>query len=188
MSHAAPGHPTDPYMLGRSQDAESREGDPYAVGHGSESTATGHGSGGPAPKRIVVGYGFWIFLISDIIMFSAFFAAFAVLRGATDGGPTGRELFDIPFVAVETGLLLASSFACGMAGIALAERNALLFQVTMAVTFLFGAGFLAMESTSSATWCRSAPVRRARPSCRPSSPWSAATACTSSPAACGSSP
>ncbi len=145
MSHAAPGHPTDPYMLGRSQDAESREGDPYAVGHGSESTATGHGSGGPAPKRIVVGYGFWIFLISDIIMFSAFFAAFAVLRGATDGGPTGRELFDIPFVAVETGLLLASSFACGMAGIALAERNALLFQVTMAVTFLFGAAFLAME-------------------------------------------
>ena len=40
---------------------------------------TGHGAGGPAPKRIVVGYGFWIFLLSDVIMFSAFFAAYAVL-------------------------------------------------------------------------------------------------------------
>ncbi|KAB0682989.1 cytochrome o ubiquinol oxidase subunit III [Aureimonas leprariae] len=132
-------------MLGHGRGETSREGDPYNVGHGAESDAPGHGAGGPAPKRIVVGYGFWIFLLSDIIMFSAFFAAFAVLRGETAGGPSGRELFDLPFVAVETTLLLVSSFFCGMAGIAIAQRNMLWFQAMMAVTFVFGAGFLVME-------------------------------------------
>ena len=51
--------------------------------------------GGSASKRIVVGYGFWIFLLSDIIMFSAFFATYAVLEGATAGGPDGHALFDL---------------------------------------------------------------------------------------------
>jgi len=46
---------------------------------------------GPASKRIVTGYGFWIFLLSDIVMFSCFFAAYAVLSGQTAGGPTGRN-------------------------------------------------------------------------------------------------
>ena len=58
--------------------------------------ATGHGEGGPASKRVIVGYGFWIFLLCDIVMFSAFFAAYAVLADGTAGGPTGRELFDFP--------------------------------------------------------------------------------------------
>jgi len=49
---------------------------------------------GPAPKRIVVAYGFWIFLLSDIVMFSALFAAYAMLAHATAGGPTGAELFN----------------------------------------------------------------------------------------------
>ena len=49
---------------------------------------------GPAPKRIVVAYGFWIFLLSDIVMFSALFAAYAVLVHATAGGPTGAQLFN----------------------------------------------------------------------------------------------
>ena len=46
---------------------------------------------GPAPKRIVVAYGFWIFLLSDIVMFSALFAGYAVLVRATAGGPTGAD-------------------------------------------------------------------------------------------------
>jgi len=50
---------------------------------------------GLVSKRIIVGYGFWIFLLSDIIMFSAFFATYAVLVGQTAGGPSGRELFDL---------------------------------------------------------------------------------------------
>ena len=65
---------------------------------------------GPASKRIVTGYGFWIFLLSDIIMFSCFFAAYAVLVGQTAGGPHGSQLFDLRSVAAETGCLLLSSF------------------------------------------------------------------------------
>ena len=57
----------------------------------STELARGRGGGGPAPKRIVVAYGFWIFILSDMIMFSALFAAYAVLSGNTAGGPTGAR-------------------------------------------------------------------------------------------------
>ena len=70
---------------------------------------------GPASKRIMTGYGFWIFLLSDIVMFSCFFAAYAVLLGQTAGGPKGSELFDLRSVAAETAFLLLSSFTCGLA-------------------------------------------------------------------------
>jgi len=60
---------------------------------------------GPAPKRIVVAYGFWVFLLSDIIMFSALFAAYAVLVHATAGGPTGSQLFNQVSVPAETAFL-----------------------------------------------------------------------------------
>ncbi|WP_407176080.1 cytochrome (ubi)quinol oxidase subunit III [Bradyrhizobium sp. STM 3562] len=101
---------------------------------------------GPAPKRIVTAYGFWIFLLSDIVMFSCFFAAYAVLLGQTAGGPTGAELFDLRSVAAETAFLLISSFVCGLAMIAADVRNAFWFQAGMAVTCLFGLGFLALEA------------------------------------------
>ena len=104
-----------------------------------------HGEGGPASTRIVVGYGFWIFLLSDIIMFSAFFAAYAVLAKQTAGGSTGRELFDLQNVGIETACLLLSSFACGMATVAAAAKRLLLFHVAMAVTFVLGATFLGLE-------------------------------------------
>ena len=117
----------------------------HGQGHEANPDATGHGQGGQASKRIIVGYGFWIFLLSDIIMFSAFFAAYAVLGGATAGGPTGRQLFDLRNVGIETGLLLASSFACGIASIGASERNSTMFQLAMAVTFLLGAGFIFLE-------------------------------------------
>jgi cytochrome o ubiquinol oxidase subunit III len=100
---------------------------------------------GPAPKRIVTAYGFWIFILSDMIMFAAFFATYAVLFGQTAGGPTGHELFDLRNVAIETALLLASSFTCGLAGIAADTRNARGFQSAMAVTCAFGLGFLFLE-------------------------------------------
>ena len=100
---------------------------------------------GPAPKRIITGYGFWIFLLSDMVMFSCFFAAYAVLSGETAGGPTGAELFNLRNVAIETAFLLLSSFACGMASIAAEVRNHLWFQIAMAVTCILGLGFLAIE-------------------------------------------
>src|ERR1700692_1908208 len=58
---------------------------------------------GPAAKRVVAGYGFWVFLLSDIIMFAAIFAAYAVLNHANAGGPRGLELFNQRSVAIETG-------------------------------------------------------------------------------------
>jgi cytochrome o ubiquinol oxidase subunit 3 len=100
---------------------------------------------GPAPKRIVTGYGFWIFILSDMIMFSALFATYAVLLGQTAGGPSGRDLFDLRNVAIQTGFLLASSFTCGMASIAADVRNKPWFQAAMAVTCVFGLAFLTME-------------------------------------------
>ena len=124
-------------------------GDPYHLGHAGgghgESRATGRGTGGPAPKRIVVAYGFWIFILSDIVMFAAFFAAYAVLAGGTADGPKGAELFDLDNVAFETALLLLSSFSCGMAALALGARRMLPFQTAMLVTFILGAGFVALE-------------------------------------------
>jgi len=116
-------------------------------GHALSPTpaAKGHGTGGPASKRVVVGYGFWIFLLSDIIMFSAFFASYAVLADATAGGPSARQLFDRGNVAAETACLLLSSFTCGFASLALDRRNQLWTQCMLLVTGLLGAAFLVLE-------------------------------------------
>jgi cytochrome o ubiquinol oxidase subunit 3 len=100
---------------------------------------------GPAPKRIVVAYGFWIFLLSDIVMFSALFAAYAVLVHATAGGPTGAELFNQTSVAIETACLLASSFTCGLMLLAVGSRRRAATYFFAVVTFVLGAAFLALE-------------------------------------------
>jgi cytochrome o ubiquinol oxidase subunit 3 len=113
--------------------------------HGVEGNSGSADSDGPASRRIIVGYGFWIFLLSDIIMFSAFFAAYAVLSGSTDGGPTPARLFDTNNVAIETACLLASSFACGMASLAVAERNQLWTQLALLATGILGLAFLGLE-------------------------------------------
>src|ERR1700728_4557436 len=101
---------------------------------------------GPASKRIVTGYGFWIFILSDMVMFSAFFATYAVLLGQTAGGPGGRELFDLRNVALETGFLLSSSFTCGLTMIAADARNKTWFQIAMATTCVLGLAFLTIEA------------------------------------------
>ena len=100
---------------------------------------------GPAPVRIVVAYGFWIFLLSDIIMFSALFATYAVLSGQTAGGPSGRELFQLRHVAIETLCLLFSSYTCGLAVLAIERRRMRAFYVCCALTFVLGASFLSLE-------------------------------------------
>ncbi|CAN7662512.1 cytochrome o ubiquinol oxidase subunit III [Phyllobacterium sp. LjRoot231] len=100
---------------------------------------------GPAPKRIVVAYGFWIFLLSDIVMFSALFAAYAVLRHATAGGPTGAELFNQGRVAIETACLLASSYTCGLMTLAVNSRRRIGIYLGALLTFALGAAFLTLE-------------------------------------------
>src|SRR4030081_3498259 len=107
----------------------------------------GHaGAYGPTPKRILTGYGCWIFLLSDMVMFSCFFATYAVLVGQTAGGPSGAELFDLRSVAIETACLLASSFACGLASIAADARSKVAFQAAMTVTCVLGLAFLGLEA------------------------------------------
>src|ERR1700760_1341403 len=100
---------------------------------------------GPAPKRIVVSYGFWIFLLSDIVMFSALFAAYAVLVHATAGGPTGAQLFNQVNVAIETACLLASSYTCSLMSLAINSRSRAGTYFFALVTFVLGATFLALE-------------------------------------------
>jgi len=104
-----------------------------------------HAAGDQVSKRIIVGYGFWIFLLSDIVMFSAFFATYAVLVGATAGGPSGRELFDLRNVGFETACLLLSSFTCGLASIGARMHSGSWFYGAMAATCVLGAAFLAIE-------------------------------------------
>src|ERR1700688_485440 len=100
---------------------------------------------GPAAKRIVVGYGFWIFLLSDIVMFSAFFAGYAVLAHATAGGPGGAQLFNQRSVAIETGCLLASSYTCVVLSMAISSRRYAATYLAALLTFVLGAEFLVLE-------------------------------------------
>jgi len=124
--------------------------DPHRLGHrghGDQAPVegTGHGTTGPASKRIIVGYGFWIFLLSDIVMFACFFAAFAVQRTATAGGPAISQVVETPRVALETGALLLSSYTCGLSFAATNARSKLWTQVFLLVTGLLGLAFVLME-------------------------------------------
>jgi cytochrome o ubiquinol oxidase subunit III len=103
------------------------------------------GEAGPAPKRTVVGYGFWIFLLSDIVMFAALFAVYAVLANATAGGPNGAELFNQRNVAIETACLLASSYTCGLMSLAVSARSRFVTYVAAVITIVLGAAFLNLE-------------------------------------------
>ena len=108
--------------------------------------ARGRGGGGPAPKRVVVAYGFWIFILSDFVLFSGLFAAYAVLSGNTAGGPTGSELFNLRNVFIETMCLLFSSYTCGLGALSAERRQSGRFLLFNVLTFVLGAAFLIIES------------------------------------------
>jgi cytochrome o ubiquinol oxidase subunit III len=112
------------------------------IRHEARPTAS---EAGPATKRTVVGYGFWVFLLSDIVMFSAIFAAYAVLARATAGGPGSSQLFNQGSVAIETGCLLASSYTCGLMSLAIGSRRYAATYLTALITFVLGACFLVLE-------------------------------------------
>jgi cytochrome o ubiquinol oxidase subunit 3 len=110
---------------------------------GSEDT--GLGQRGPESKSIVVPYGFWLFVLSDMVIFSALFATYASLVHATDGGPTTSQLFHRDLVAVETMALLLSSFVCGLAMITAKRANMMWTQGWLLLTGLLGLVFLSIE-------------------------------------------
>lgn len=89
--------------------------------------------------------GFWIYLMSDCLLFAALFATYAVLAGESAGGPTGRNLFSLPYVLTETVCLLLSSFTYGMAMLALNRGARVGVLRWLAITALLGLCFIAME-------------------------------------------
>ena len=119
---------------------------------GSEDT--GLGNLGPQSKSIVVPYGFWLFVLSDMVLFSALFATYASLVHATDGGPVTNQLFHRDLVAVETIALLLSSFVCGLAMIAARRANLIWTEAWLIVTGLLGLVFLVIELTEFAGMVR----------------------------------
>ncbi len=90
-------------------------------------------------------FGFWVYLMTDCVLFATLFATYAVLHGSTYGGPSGRELFDLPYVLMQTLLLLVSSFTSGLALLATRLSDKKKVVVWLVVTFILGASFLALE-------------------------------------------
>lgn len=90
-------------------------------------------------------FGFWLYIMSDLILFATVFATYAVLGRNYAGGPTGRELFDLPYAFVETLLLLVSSATYGLAMLAMHADRRNRVVTWLAVTFLLGLGFIGME-------------------------------------------
>jgi cytochrome o ubiquinol oxidase subunit III len=152
----------------------AREVDPYLLGRGGghgggHAVTTGRGAGGPASKTVIVAYGFWLFLLSDIVLFSCLFAAHAVLQTAIGDGPAGHELFKPTNIAIETACLLLSSFTCGMSAVACGVRSQVWTQLSLLVT-CSAWRFWCWRRTTLPNWYNRALARSAAPSCRRSSP------------------
>jgi cytochrome o ubiquinol oxidase subunit III len=90
-------------------------------------------------------FGFWVYLMTDLLMFSILFAAFSVLHNNTLGGESGRELFSQPVALTETLLLLTSSFTCGIGMFRARQGNKNQVLIWFGITFLLGLGFLGLE-------------------------------------------
>ena len=90
-------------------------------------------------------FGFWIYLMTDLALFATLFATFAVLRSATAGGPTGKDITDLPFVLTETMILLISSFTAGVALISAKMKNKKNVLIFLGITFVLGLSFISLE-------------------------------------------
>ena len=90
-------------------------------------------------------FGFWVYLMTDLLMFSVLFAVYAVLHNNTNGGESGHHLFSLPMALAETMLLLTSSFTVGIAMIAARKGNKKQTLIWFAATFLLGLAFLILE-------------------------------------------
>lgn len=90
-------------------------------------------------------FGFWIYIMSDCILFATIFATYAVLHNNTYGGPGAKELFSLPYVLIETFILLTSSFTYGLAMLAANKKNKAQVIFWLAITFILGLSFVIME-------------------------------------------
>lgn len=99
-------------------------------------------------------FGFWVYIMSDAILFASLFAAYGVLHDETFGGPSARQIFSLPYTLGETLLLLTSSFTSGLAGIAAERRSKWGVIAAIVATFFLGLGFVAMEAEEFTTFAR----------------------------------
>ncbi|MBE1441456.1 cytochrome o ubiquinol oxidase subunit III [Paenibacillus sp. OAS669] len=113
----------------------------HAAAHGGHD----HHDHGHHDHESLKTFGFWIFLITDCILFGTLFATYIVLHGNTNGGPTPKELFEMPGIIAETFILLTSSFTSGLAVLAMHKGNKNQLIGWLAVTALLGASFVALE-------------------------------------------
>jgi len=90
-------------------------------------------------------FGFWVYLMTDLLMFAVLFATYSVMHGNIFNGPSSKEIFDLPFALLETLILLTSSFTCGMGMVALRQNAKNLVLIWFAITFLLGLSFLGLE-------------------------------------------
>ncbi len=90
-------------------------------------------------------FGFWVYIMTDCVLFASLFAAFAVLRNNAFGGPSGETLFSMPFVLSETLILLTSSFTCGLAILAARSGQKNRSLILFGLTFILGLAFLGLE-------------------------------------------
>jgi cytochrome o ubiquinol oxidase subunit 3 len=115
-----------------------------------------------APIEDTKVFGFWLYLMTDLVIFAALFATYVVLRDSTFGGPSGHDLFEIRTALFETMILLTSSFTCSLATLAVYKNQKNQILLWLALTFLLGSAFLALEIAEfihfvsiGASWSRS---------------------------------
>jgi cytochrome o ubiquinol oxidase subunit 3 len=92
-------------------------------------------------------FGFWIYIMTDCVLFASLFATYAVLHNNTFGGPAGHQIFSLPYILTETIILLTSSFTCGLAMLSLRNKHKTKVMFWFFITFLLGLAFLTMELT-----------------------------------------
>lgn len=114
--------------------------------HGINNSTSEHGHDEQHHESLKT-FGFWLFLITDCILFAVLFAVYAVLSGSTAGGPSGAELFQMPGIIASTFILLTSSYTSGLAVLAMNKRNVKGLIGWLAVTVLLGASFIVLEVT-----------------------------------------
>jgi cytochrome o ubiquinol oxidase subunit 3 len=119
----------------------------HSDGHGHGGHETGHHHEDHHDPEALKMFGFWLFLITDCILFGTLFATYAVLRFNTNGGPTAHELFEMPGVIAETFILLTSSFTSGIAVLEMNRGNKKGLILWLAITVLLGASFITLEVT-----------------------------------------
>lgn len=112
----------------------------------SENTVSHHHAHHHDTESTIV-YGFWLYIMSDCILFATLFAAYIVLQGNTFGGPGPKELFSMPLVLVETFILLTSSFTYGIALLSAFKRHMKTVMIFLGLTFILGLSFVAIEIT-----------------------------------------